>query len=391
MITMNIHGRLSIFVDDREVARKDNVITNAGLDAIGSTPICDLFRHCAAGDGSTPEKRTSQSTGSSSGGTFTASAGIFTASDVGNTIKMSSGSDTGAEAEILSYVSTTQVTVDGPNMASGTFDVHNTSQEELDNEVTRVSKISTGPDKNRTSYSSGTITHTRTFVIPANGSNATYREFGFSPTDSGWLFSRVVLNENLPVAAGKALLVQYSLDIDITPGPSVSKSGASVPTIAGWPIAVSGVPSPSLNGTERLLGLQFSKVGYDGNTIKERTALEPSGVASMAICTTSTSHGSSFPYDEGANPVGLLFVKGATNVTSGRVVNKTAVFQPGDGALDELNENYIREASIGTAPRGDASYRIGVAYAFDYPQTKKDSAGTSLSLTYSVGWGRDLN
>lgn len=399
MIAMRMKGQLRLQLADTrsgaivDLPAKMNMITNYGMNAIESNPICDLFRYCAAGDGSRQTKIQASGTGSAAGGTFTATDNTFVIGDVGNHIKMTSGIDANKILEITGFTSATQVSVD-TTASTGSFQIYRTNEAGLDNETDRTGRMVYGECSS--TYASGEMTHIRKFELPLQTvrEGKQYQEFGFSASSAPGsnLFAKVVLDEPLNIAYGKKLLAIYSLKVSLTPGPTATRTGGSVPNITGWPLTVVGVPNPSLSGTERLQGLQLSRVDHAGRTISRRNAIEPSGEAYFAMCTTATTHGSTFPYDEGANPVGLLATKVASNSSgAGYSVSKSVTFDPGEGALDELNENYIREVSLGSAPLGEDSYKIAIAYAFDYPQTKEDAPGTSLDLVYTVAWDREFN
>lgn len=221
----------------RDYGWQRNLHLDQGLNGVASRAWCDNFLCAAAGTGTVPTKDDSGSTTlTQSGTTVTSSVGFFSnassagagagnAGDVGKLIKW----DSGAQAKITAYVSTTQVTVDrSQSVSAGEATLYRVNQTRLadsGNNTTELvradmSDLLTGAGNCGSTRTGNVLASRRTWDFPAESGSVTYTEVGFShvAADAGSdLFSRILLTTPVDLIAGQQLRLSYELRLTITP------------------------------------------------------------------------------------------------------------------------------------------------------------------------------
>lgn len=191
-----------------------NLLLDSGLDKMASIPICDIFRACAKGTGTSENKEYAPDTFELNATTgvlsITLGTRTFSFSDIGKLFRTLSN----IECIIVSITDATHAVVRGvagnPLVAysgqAGNF--YSVGQIALDQEVSRTINYSTVPGDNTTltgtGSTAGTRTLTRTFVFPVedspavrdgvyswSGTGLTCDRDVFSPADVG---SEIYLN-----------------------------------------------------------------------------------------------------------------------------------------------------------------------------------------------------
>jgi hypothetical protein len=104
------------------------------------------------------------------------------------------------------------------------------TQTQLGAQVGARSDAAVGPDAVVEDPATATATITRTIDFPDETSPQNYNEAGWSPFDTGPLFSRVVFPATVTVLAGQRLRLQYSVTSSLSPTVVTPSS----PTITGW-------------------------------------------------------------------------------------------------------------------------------------------------------------
>ena len=196
---------------------KKNLILDNGLNMVATTAWVGCFANCAVGTGTNPTKRDSGAiTFSRAGTTITASAGFFSAGDVGRLLKW----DTGEEVYITGFTSTTVVssTTSG-TIASAEGTVWYVNDTALQTETARTANYSTDAGDNQSTYSNPTLTHKRTFLFPAVGAGVTYNEIGWSNSASAGanLFGRDIIPGGDTLLTGQQYKVVVTLLITLSP------------------------------------------------------------------------------------------------------------------------------------------------------------------------------
>ena len=210
-----------------------NLILDAGMDRVATTYFANLFTHCAIGDGTTPVEDSSGAvTATTSGTTCTASAAIFTVGDAGKLFRFA----TGEKAMITAYIDDTRVTLAEELGVSSweTFRMFRVSQVGLDNEIRRSGTYLTGAGNCGYEDIGGTRKYQTTYEFPAEETNTTYNEVGFSHTGTPGanLNTRALLvGAPVTVVAGQQIRIVYFFSVTVGPITPVNREW----NISGWP------------------------------------------------------------------------------------------------------------------------------------------------------------
>lgn len=274
--------RIPVLKDQR------NLILDTGMEDIGQRSLSNFQDYCHWGDGSDSNTLDSGAiTASQSGTTVTASAGIFSAGDVGALIKF----DSGEEKYITTFTSSTVVEVsDSATVASSEFTIWYVDQTTLANEIQRTNSTQ---GTNNFSESGGVITRTRTHIFSAIGSAQTVREVGWGHENNTTIASRVVLGSPVALSSGDQLEVESFFEIVQSP----QTPQATDPT-----------------GDEGSFAGNFQIEGYGIGTLDGETdrALEPYASGSSCSCKLSSTSTALGTY---GTPVSISFLSGGINST----------------------------------------------------------------------------
>ncbi len=371
-----VHYRLAILEGGHEVLsvpRKRNLILDQGLNGIASRTWADSFSHAAVGTGTTPTKRDSSAiTFTRAGNMVTASAGFFEASDVGRILKL----DTGEEMYILVFNSATEVEVNTSGALSASEGtVWYVNQTALTAEVKRTNTYSTDGGANGSTWDgvSGTWTMKRTFIFSAEVATVNYREIGWSHTGSGGsnLFGRDLLaGSGVVLVAGQQLKVEVELTVALSPAsPEVYAN-----VITGW----------TQDGQHGIEDCRIGRVKADGSN--EGGRLDPStGNFQWSMVPASTAlRASADPTDcdiPGAN-IATINLTGQAYVAGSFTRNYVGTFDVNQG-----NRSDWRSMGIGGNP-GGGQFRTVYRVLLDAAETK--DSDHSLTITFALSWGRDL-
>lgn len=250
-------GRLSgkfiinVFDEDGTIIKtqeQKNLILNGGMDMWGIDNLSPqpggFLYFCHVGTGTTSNvKDFTGSTYDQTGTSVTRQTGTdsFVSGDVGNVIKFTGGS----EVTIVSLVSGTEVTVDVSQTITGEgLKIYDTTRVQLDNwlatkagsttyQLPGVNRVEvdyqTNPDKPLADcYCSYLFDATQ-----VQGNTITEMGVGNQSGSTSQLFSRILLDDPVPLGAGQQIGVTYVLTVqgDFTPVFNVD------PNITGYPIA----------------------------------------------------------------------------------------------------------------------------------------------------------
>ena len=262
----------------RESAWQSNLILDQGLDRAAVEQWCDLFKAAAVGSGTLVIKRhTDGVTFSRSGATVTASAAFFESDDAGRLFKF----DSGEEMYITAYTDSTHVTVGtSGTIAADEGTLWYVNSTSLHTEVKRTQTYSGGGSANGTTISGDTLTFKRTFIFSPETGTVTYREVGWSWTNTpaGGLFGMAPLHASTQTLEdGESFQVVIQMSLVLTPNaptPIADTSGGAWNTAGNLMI--------------ESLGSAVSTVATNGTTVNGN-ALEPSaGLNFRAVLATWT-------------------------------------------------------------------------------------------------------
>jgi hypothetical protein len=248
MIHYRLEGRLQVAIrEGNRVVKKfpwqKNLLLDQGLDKIATMPFNEVFANCCAGTGSNPTGRDPHATATISGQNLTASAAVFTTSDLDTDVVFSTGQRFKIQS-LTGAAPTAQVTTfqSGTIATATPFTLQYTNQSILAGEVVRTSQCLQSPGANSSTVLAAGISLQRTFLFPFEADPITYTEIGFSdqPLAGANLFSRIALatpislsGPSAEIPSGQQLQVTYQLTInfDYGQGPGVFFPGRTAVTI----------------------------------------------------------------------------------------------------------------------------------------------------------------
>lgn len=361
---IGVRGRVKIqvlqagkVVEDRPW--QDNLILDQGLNKFATVTIEKCMRYCCAGSGTTPTQTVSGATTvSQTGSTVTASASLFSASDVGRVLK----TDAGQVRTITSYSSGTSVGVaESGDFSASPCTIYRVEQTSLDTEVKRTGTCLTNANGQENDTINKVIKNYRTFDFPAESSNQNYSEIGFSniSTAGSNLYARILLSGAVSVlgpqggAPGQQLRVFYEQFIQIDEGTST----AGTFNVTGWPVSygVSSITSTSSNFTVTTNAPHHYVAGHD-IIISGCTVSAYNGTWTIASVTSTT-----FTVTSTINP-GNASDGSVTNVQTGTYIHNKPNF---DGP--ELNGNEDASSFEGDSEPMTTTYVGRIASGFTLP------------------------
>lgn len=369
--TAAVSYQTSILNADGSLARrrvfKKNLILDQGLDLVATTQWCDCFNYCAVGTGTDPTRRDSGAiTFTRAGTTITASAGFFSAADVGRLLKW----NTGEEVYISAYTSPTVVSsVSTGTIAAAIGTVWYVNQTALTTESTRTNSLSADGGANGTTFSVDTYTHQRTFLFAAVGANVTYNEIGWSPAPAGSLFGRDVIPGGDTLLVGQQYKVVVKLILKISP-------------VA--PAAQANVGNNGFNTAGQFnheyIGNAYSIVNSGGATIAG--SMDPAAAFNCGLLAGAFTLLAAVSYTSAS--LTPLYHLGMTNLTytNGNFYRDAQCIFP----VGSANSTDLRAVIFGVPYYGDIYRNFSVS--FTTPQTK-DSLHT-VKITLRKSWGRTL-
>jgi hypothetical protein len=369
----------------------DNIILNAGMNAVADRYWANCFTSCALGDSATPTIVSGgATTASQSNVTVTLSGGSFTftntATDAGKLFRFS----TGQVVRIVSVQSSTSATVNlSQIVASTTFSVYQTTQTALGNELVRSSTIFNGSGGCGTTMTPpGTVVMRRSFDFPVQVvGSAFYREVGLSwvPTAGGALFSRVVLPAIVEVKKNFFPRLAYEFTLNLMPAAPVGVTAV----FSGWPIA----PATDTDGQASLEDWGIAIVNNDGIAVPYRTvgsipilANEPSALADVLVGLDTQAL---------ISPGGAVLNRWAAGSYAGPMMNEVYIpnsytlFRTKILAVNEAVSTQLRVFSMGYQVAAGSNFLPVYTLLFDQGQTK--SGAVNMGLRFFLRWQRDLS
>ncbi len=391
------NGRFKVQVINRgsleivkELPWKNNMITDFGLNSWNNRLPRTSVQFCAVGTDGTPNVIDSEAiTATQSGTVVTASASIFTASDVGRLFKF----DSGEESYITSYAGVTEVEVtDSQTIAGATlFAIWKVNDNSLGNFIANSIAINDIEDYfPSTTIRNGTsVTTKKIYYIPISG-GTTIREIGgfyVSPTN---LTSRAVIDGGLFVESNQDLLITYEL-VTSYGDSSLLSPQSGIMNITGWPIG----GASTTDGDFMLVNMGYQGLS-DLNLAIESTqnylndtehdvspfndpTLDPAADGLRLYYSTSADALPSFPLGtdilDFTNSGGVAAYSSYVNGSFTQNVTFTV------GGFD-MNSSSIRKLAI------TWDNVLIWAFRFDENQTKQE--GDELTLIWKWTWGRVL-
>lgn len=386
-VALSMYGKAQVKVIDaktrrvvKEYPEQRNLILNAGMDLIASSPIASCFTHAAIGSGTTPTSDNGGvTTASQSGTTVTLSGGAFTftntATDAGKMIKWTSGE----EARILTVTDATHcVVAAAQTVAAATFVVWRTNQTGLTTELKRTSTYLTGSGNCGSTVVSNSFSHKRTYDFTAEVGSVTYNEVGFANTSTPGanLFSRILLGAGVSLTAGQAVRLIYTLTVSFTPN---SATAITPSPISGWAGATGQVQIQLCN---------VSVINTSG-TLIAGGVLEPHNSTAFGgfPCIVLTASSTTFNSFNTAGPVRTALIG---DFSTSLLVNasytalaftrtRAYTFTVGQANFSNIRSIFMCDTNI--------SQQV-LAYIIDADQTK-DNIHT-LTITITTTWTRVL-
>lgn len=241
----------------------------------------------------------------------------------------------------------------------------NVNQTGLDNELKRTSVYLDAFDANKAFLDSDLYTIRRTFVFSKEGGRVTYYEmgFGFSILGPNDLFSRIRL-PGVTVSSGERLIVQYELQIKITPNSPVQKLNP-----------IQGLKSSGVFA-HQLVGLKgVDSLGSTCDFDSANSCNEPSSIANGFVCVDSSLPS---PLGSSVSRTGVFFSKNtfsAQYVQNSFSLTKILLFENKEAMGFPLSC-----AGLGGLQNPHAN--TGLVYVFN-PPFKKPQGDLSFSFVYS--------
>jgi hypothetical protein len=353
----------------RRFPRKRNLILDQGLDGIAVRSWSASFTYAAVGTGTTPTSRDSGAiTFTRAGTTVTASAGFFSADDVGRLLKF----DSGEEMYLTGYTDPQNMTAsESGALAASEGTVWYVDDTSLAVETKRTNTYGTDGGDNGSTFSGGAGTYTlkRTFLFSEEVAPITYREIGWSHEAGAGanLFGRdLFAGVGISLTAGQLLKVEMELVITFSPASS-----------APWANVITGWSEDGDHGLEMADIALVNSAGAAG----AGGSLDPSSARVWGLGEGTTVI-QNLSDTVGGDP--------QPNIAS-KVLTKAA-YTPGDFSLSESvkfgvtegNSSAIRSLYVFQSGQPVASYRV----LLDAAETK-DSDHT-LTINFALSWGRTL-
>lgn len=223
----------------KESPWRKNLVLDQGLNNFAkktngnNTPVTCMTT-CAVGSGTNPNQIASGAiTFTQAGTTLTASGNFFTSGMVGGIFKYGASGSGGIEVYIVSFMSTTQVTVNTSLTVStptaGT--VWQVQQTALQTQILSTSTYQTLSGNCGSTVASPNITHQRTFVFPMQGSPYNVNEIGWNGAFGG-ICGRAVLSSTDSVGINQIYVVVLAVTFTYSPGTptAVTNVGTNINT-----------------------------------------------------------------------------------------------------------------------------------------------------------------
>jgi hypothetical protein len=381
-----------------------NLILNQGMDNLYNMSIADQMTFAACGVGTRPSNQYDGTAQISQSGnmvymnktgslitSFTASFGVYPhLVEVGDMISCSNGQQLVVSAINDGYNLTVTPSY---TFSSQSFAVYKTSQLGLQNESFRGgpgilnSQYVTGIGNCGTTFTGSIVNYKRTYDFAPVLTTQTFNEIGigWAITGSNTIFSRVLLQSPVVVAAGFKLRIAYILVASF--GPTGSIYGAA--SIGGWPV----LPSTTTNGTQSVQTVMCSTIDVNGISNTNFSALDPyfTSVGAYSSCIFISTNSSSLA------SVGSAVDRSASLAAASPAMSKAA-YTNGNYYCDKTGtttasfaSNTIRSMGFGIFGGGVFPYNASqqaYCFVFDQPQTLLNTQ--TLSLTFRYSWGRIL-
>lgn len=368
-----------------------NLILNQGMNGLVTRFWADSFTHAAIGDSDLDPTKVSggATTVSQNNVTVTLAGGSFTFTstlvDAGKVIKFLGGHET----TIVNVLTPLTATVNNSAIIiPQTFDVYQTTQTGLNNEIKRSNSYYTaGGGCATVLVAPNTVIMRRAINFPIETPVLfTYKEVGmsWSGVAGNNLFSRVIFPSPIDVPPGLRPRVFYELTLTLSPAVPTARFAS----IDGWPIP----PAINTMATESLEDWGLAAVTSSGSTAPYRTvsgvpilANEPSALADYLVGTDSQALGSPgdpvknrWAADSFAEPLlNDIYSPGSFTMTrSGTVPNNQA------------NSAALRVFCLGHVIN-PTDFLPVTTLLFDYAQTK--SGSYLIGLSFRLTWGRILS
>jgi len=353
------------------VAKGHNLILDAGLDMLATNLTANLTRYCHVGTGTGVFQRDSGTTTvSRAGTTLTASGAYFEANDVGRLFKF----DSGEEVYINAFTSTTEVeTVDSGTIAADEGTMWYVDRTQLDAETSRTSSYRTDSGDNETTLSAGVLNYKRTHSFSAVGSNVTYNEIGWGPSNSTALYNGSIITGGVSLLTGDILIVESNLELVQSPQTPTAQSdigSGGFDTTGDIQIESTGLIDISSSGSAENSSFKGSM----------EPSLNGSGTSNRTLSISSTAQ---------------AFTTYGQDVALGsdtRKVYANSTYNNGDHFIDKSATYSISEGNgtINTICLMDnvSSYPT-LRVLLDNPQTKLSSE--TFALGFRLSWGRVLS
>lgn len=356
---MTISGRAVVRVinKDGSIASESeptkNLILYGGLEGYINFTTSDeasfrrMFRRARAGTDATPNFTTPDGTFARSGTTVSRATGtgVFSAGDVGATIKFASGE----EAYITAYTSATQVEVrESGTITAATIVLWLTNQTALVAQIASTTTVD-GASTHEDNKVAGTTTFVRIHNFAEETTAVTYNEIGLSMETTGDLTTRLVLENPVNVGIGQSLQTVYTIVLSL--GGFVNQEAIGM-EITGWPRPYN-ILTAVHDGTQ--FDVTFDEdhhysIGDDvtiSNCVPEKIAISTfTSDASEFIVTTSAAHGLSVSDSIDIADASVAGYDGAWTVAS---VDSTTVFRVTSVAnLGAATSGTVRLSTPGT-------------------------------------------
>lgn len=346
-----------------------NLILDVGLDRICQTESYGLFQEASLGTGTTPTVYDPGSiTASASGTACSASSPFFTVAMEGMLIHW----DSGEEAYIQTYNSSTNVTLKTSTTASGNFAVFAVNRTSLSS--LSVAKINTNAPTR--TLSSVTNTQAKTWLFDVEVSNKVYTEGAIRYTNSGAYWSIFLISGgSVTVQIGQRARLSYSLETTIT----------STPVAGTWTMSAYDTGAPggwdNVDGDGQVctlagVGSDTSNVGYSLPPGTAGSGNDIGAISSRSTLFTYLSDGSAVSTD---GVIGT--VRGtAVSYTNGNFYrDSTYLFPSGT-----YNTTTIRSFVIGAQSNFGGGHYAMWQFLFDTAKTLDVVHSVSFTFRRSI-------
>lgn len=365
---------------------KFHMITDAGLDKVASQLWLTCVNVPILGEGVSPtavRRDSGAVTFTQAGTTLTASAGFFTAADVGRLFKWGTGT-AGNEIYITAYTSATVVTVGTSATVStpdiGTIWYVNTAA--LQTPVTGLtwSTNADGAENFSTAVPSGdtvTVTNQKTFYSTAFASNKTISEIAFSDSNTNAnVFDRDLVTPTVGMLTGDQAKVTMQLIIKWTPITPVAVGNVGTNYDTSGNVQLESIGMSNGTGVSHYTDTSGT-IGGGGSKF-----LEPSCSATPVGCRSTNTAFQAFntttPNSGGTFYTGYAGFAPNSYGSGTRYRDTVALF-----TIAQLN-GVVYDVALGTPVSGGSCFR----QKFTTPPTKLNTQ--TLSFTIRKSWNRIL-